>query len=688
MDAQQSNAQAERKQESLIDLFHKHTYTGQYPLPQLPKASPSLRSRAYDASGEPFVFPDKVWFPGEWEEVKAIVVSPEYYHQVPEHEGDARYYADPLVEGWGAYYFQEESYTQPEIIGSGPYKSKVVTDTERGKTFFYIMDGIQRGGAEAWVRIEQAEDEQNVRQTLQEMGLRNDKLRFFISSGNAFWFRDCGPICFYYGDDDEIAMLDFLYGSRPLDDLLPSVLHRQMGIPNYISSVVWEGGNCLVDGVGGLVTSTAVYASNSNNNGPIVWDGQDVNTISQTTKPALSSAETKTALRHMLGQRLTTVLPRLVHDGFTGHVDIYVDATDENGFLFTELPTIYEDWSDYDLIDINASYMFQKPSFWGRRYYDKGRLPFPAMDDGSPFESENDYAWIARTYANHTFVNNVILQPCFSPVGTDHMPTADWDRANVETLKKRYPGYTFYCIDMRVFDGTGGSVHCVTKQIPADNPIRILHKNIHGNVNPGNLTAIPFSAVITNKSGIEQASLVYRTANADQWHTVPLTANGNRFSCTVPLSDLLPVGTRRVASASVPPFRSEMGQPLQDIPVDYYFQVTSRNGKTITKPLNALTGSLYSFTLTSDAPYDEQMFDFSTEPVDKDLITFTLSSNYLVEDTSEDTVTGISEPEANSQLSTLNSQLSDWFTINGIRLGQKPTAKGVYIRGNRKVVIK
>ena len=671
MDAQQSNAQAERKQESLIDLFHKHTYTGQYPLPQLPKASPSLRSRAYDASGEPFVFPDKVWFPGEWEEVKAIVVSPEYYHEVPEHEGDPCYYADPLVEGWGAYYFQADEGTQPEIIGSGPYKPKLITDTKRGKAFFYIMDGVQRGGAEAWVRIEQAEDEQKVRQTLQEMGLRNDKLRFFISSGNAFWFRDCGPICFYYGDDDELAMLDFLYGSRPLDDLLPSVLHRQMGIPNYISSVVWEGGNCLVDGVGGLVTSTAIYGSNSNNNGPIVWDGRDVNSISSSTKPALSNAETKTALRDMLGQRLTTVLPRLVHDGFTGHVDLYIDATDENGFLFTELPTMYEDWSDYDLIDMNASYMFQKPSFWGRNYYDKGRLPFPAMDDGSPFESENDYAWIARTYANHTFVNNVILQPCFSPVGADGMPTADWDRENVETLKKRYPGYTFYCIDMRSFDGSGGSVHCVTKQIPADNPIRILHKNIHGNVNPGSLTDIPFSAVITNKSGIEQASLVYRTDNADQWHTVPLTANGYRFSCNVPVGELT------------------QGQNGQDIPVDYYFRVTSRNGKTITKPLNALTGSLYSFTLTSDAAYDEQLFDFSTEPMDKDLITFTLSSNYLVEDTSEDTVTGIvdnnRETITNNRETITNNR---WYTIDGIRLDQKPTAKGIYIRGNRKVVIK
>ena len=76
--------------------------------------------------------------------------------------------------------------------------------------------------------------------------------------------RDCGPICFYYGDDGKIGMLDFFYGyQRPCDDLLPSVLHWKFDIPNYISNLVWEGGNCLVDGIGGLVTSTSSYTHNT-----------------------------------------------------------------------------------------------------------------------------------------------------------------------------------------------------------------------------------------------------------------------------------------------------------------------------------------------------------------------------------------------------------------------------------------
>ena len=42
----------------------------------------------------------------------------------------------------------------------------------------------------------------------------------------------------------------------------------------------------------------------------------------------------------------------------------------------------------------------------------------------------------------------------------------------------------------------------------------------------------------------------------------------------------------------------------------------------------------------------------------------------------------------NSQLSTLNSQLSDWYTLDGRKLNGKPTAKGVYVKNGKKIVIK
>ena len=50
----------------------------------------------------------------------------------------------------------------------------------------------------------------------------------------------------------------------------------------------------------------------------------------------------------------------------------------------------------------------------------------------------------------------------------------------------------------------------------------------------------------------------------------------------------------------------------------------------------------------------------------------------------KDVTTGIS----NSQLSTFNSQLYNWYTLDGRKLQAKPTNSGIYIYGNQKYVIR
>ena len=54
----------------------------------------------------------------------------------------------------------------------------------------------------------------------------------------------------------------------------------------------------------------------------------------------------------------------------------------------------------------------------------------------------------------------------------------------------------------------------------------------------------------------------------------------------------------------------------------------------------------------------------------------------------EGETTGIVEAEANSSLFTIHSSLSEWHTINGVKLSVKPTKPGLYINNGRKVVVK
>ena len=657
-----ANAQDKKQQPfNLHKLMHQRAIPKNIPKPDFPIATAEDMRRAHDASGAPLNFPDRVWFPGEWEEVKAIVVAIPYLYYMPDKKEDTRYSARPIVQGYAIYYYAESKDDPAQEVGRGPYEYNFDPEKNGGLVSLQLIDAIQKAGVEAWVRIEQASDEEVIRYYMEAYGMRTDKIRFFVSGGNSNWFRDCGPICFYYGDEDKLAMLDFLYDyDRPLDDVLPSVLHRWQGIPNYINQVVWEGGNCLVDGAGGLMTSTAMYELNQDKIGPVIWDGKDPQTIKYTTREPLNEDQCYNALKGMVGHAGTSIVERLKNDGGTGHIDLYADAIDENGFLFAKMPEAYKDWDDYKILEGNVAYMLKQKNCWQDLYVNWGDLPFPSYDDGSGWNDEKEYGNFARTYANHLIVNNYILQPCFSPVDVDNMPTAAWDRANIEAMKKLYPGYTFHCIDMRTYDGSGGSIHCITKQIPADNPVRILHDAMYNKVNFGTLTEVPFSAFITNKSGIKNASLHY-LGDDGEWQKVDMTGNGNRWYCRVPASKF-PQGKK----------------------VFYYIEATSNNGKTVTKPFTANNGGYYDFTPDKTVEYKADDYDFSTEPIAKEKITFLLDTQWLTEDKSTDTPSGISEITASKPAAISN----EWYTLEGLRLDKAPTAKGIYIQNGRKVVIK
>ncbi len=556
---------------------------------------------------------DRVWFPGEWEEVKAIVVTPYYDYSPLESQGAGYWMADPLVTGWATYYKYTASGWSEQ--GMGPYKATMDTNSTFGKVFFYLMDGIQLGGAEAWVRVEQINDTSKVIRTLTRMGLRHDNVKFLVGPGNSFWYRDCGPICFYYGDEDSVAMLDFTYyPGRALDDSLPSIIYWQKGIPNYHTDIEWEGGNCLVDGAGMVVSSDAIYSNNADRYGQITWDGQNINTLTYKQVSPLSQSQVRQGLHDLLGQRSTYVIPAYRYDGGTGHIDLYADMYDENGFVFSVMPDDYSSWRDYQTGAQNMADLCSYQSFFERPYYTMATLPFPSKDNGSNFNSQTEYNnSYTRTYSNHTFVNNVILQPCFSQV-VNGQPSAQWDRDNIAAIAAAYPGYTIYPVDVREFDGSGGAIHCVTKQIPADSPIRILHKNIHGEMTAGlGSNDLPVSAIITNNTGIAHAEVVYRVNGVGDWQTLNLTANGNRWYGNFPFSLLNTV----VES------------------VEYYISATSNAGKTITKPMTASQGGYYSFSFGTDALVDSSWFDFDTTAVDMNDITFTFGSNWATEDQSE-----------------------------------------------------
>lgn len=535
------------------------------------KQVPALKGEAKRTTGMPN---DSWWFPGEWEEVQAIVVTPYYYYR-PDSAGFYNMMADPLVPGVAAYY---NGYNAQQASAYGPYVGVMDTASAFGQVAFYLMDAIQLGGAQAWVRVEKLEDSTAVLTHLATMGLRTGNIRFLEAPGNSFWFRDCGPICFYYGEGDTVGMLDFeYYPGRALDDSLPVYIERQFGLPNFTTQIEWEGGNCVVDGAGMVLSSDHIYSANRDTHGQLTWDGVDVNSIGYSTKRSLTSAQVKDSLHALIGPRATHILPAFRYDGGTGHVDLYADMLDENLFIFSKMPDAYSNWVDYRTGAKNMDSLCSYKSYFEQNYR-RRYIPFPSTDNGGNFSSQQIYNQAyTRTYSNHTFVNNVLIQPCFSAVGSDGMPTAAWDRANIEEVKKAYPGYTIYCIDVRSFDGSGGAIHCITKQIPAEHPIRILHHALHDNTGTDYVSnGAPIMARITNVDGIASASLVYRV-NGGQWQTLTMEPDqADNYAAVIPTSSL---------------YHGDY------VTIEYYISATSNAGKTITKPMTASQGGFYTFYL-------------------------------------------------------------------------------------------
>ena len=643
----QENSDHQQMRQQMLQTMHKRDAAQLHLKNNKPLAAPKAAANAPKSAG--LQLPEGSWFPGEWEEVKAIVVTCYYDHLVPGHENDGNWFADPQVTGYADYY--NGSYYNQQ--GGGPYIAVPDTsNTTFANVFFYLMDAIQMGGAEAWVRIENAEDSNIVKRKLQRMDLRSNNLKWIVGAGNSFWFRDCGPIAFYYGDQDDVAMVDFMYyPGRALDDSLPSLIEEQMGIPNYITQIEWEGGNCVVDGAGMVLSSDALYSNNADNYGQLTWDGVNPSTINYENKTPLTQAQVRDSLAHIMGPRGAHILPAFRYDGGTGHLDLYCDMWDENEFVFSKFPEHYSNWTDYKTAAKNIDSLCSYTSMFGKNYK-KRYIPFPCTNNGGYFANQTNYNNnFTRTYSNHTFVNNVIVQPCFSAV-TNGQPSAEWDRLRIDSVRAAYPGYTIYPIDVRSFDGSGGAIHCITKQIPADNPVRILHPSITGNTDNDYIdTDAPVTAIITNKSGIESAKVVYRV-DGGQWNEVALTAGSdNGFSGSIPTSTF----TSNNESFTT---------------VEYYISATSNNGKTITKPMPAAQGGYYTFYLGHNPAVgistaeNEAFGQFYPNPAaDHSSIELSLKGNEQYEVLIVDLMGRI------AHRSTLNAQGDIVYNVNTSKLG-------------------
>ncbi len=545
---------------SYYSKFHKRVPNNKFnSLPRISKDKLNKESQVLGAKNytELPSVPSDMIIPAEFEENQAIVVSWPY---ISLDANNQMAYQDFV-----GLYVDYNQFTQTVNLIPVTNYPDVNEESVMSSLYLDLVTAIQTE-AQVWITVNDLKDTTEILEFAQANEKPFTNYKFIEAPINSIWYRDSGPVAFYYDNLNKIGYIDFEYCGRPLDDVMPEIIAANAGHSIIKSTIEYEGGNVLVNGKGTLFTSTAVEVSNKDTDGQMMLT-EDKQSIYFIEKTPLTLKNCEDSLRKVMNLSDIQIMPSLVNDGGTGHIDLYADFFDENKFVFSQFPENLSTHRDYKITRNNVDSMLTLISCNNAKYTNSF-IPLPRKNNGAWYSSENDYARYTRTFSNHLVVNKTIIQPVF------HNATSGdktGDLAAIEEIKKAYPGYKIVPIDMRALDGLGGSIHCITKQIPAENPIRIFHRPPSASELISDV-AIPYfniQAKVESNKEISTMSLFYRTKGTAEWSSMPMIIESEYYTAHLPTSE---------TSGNINA-------------LEYYLSATSTEAnKTITKPMTAPEG--------------------------------------------------------------------------------------------------
>lgn len=465
--------------------------------------------------------------------------------------------------------------------------------TAQGKIARDLAQKIQLS-AKVVIRVQTAADSTAVKNIMIASGSPLTNHTFYIHPVDSYWDRDSGPISFYYGANDDIGFIDMDYysleggqinngavitdfdqlnaGGRINDDRIPIALGAKFNYPIYKTPLNNEGGNLIADGLRTMWTSTGARVENTT----VYTETYNGNTYTYYNNyPILNNAQYNTLFSNSF--RLNSFVEPIAFtcDGGTGHLDIYMKLIDENNLALVDYAQAVNH-DDFVKWNTNLQLVQNLNDANGKPIKIK-LVPMPLTANGTvQVNCENDQ----RTYLNGIFVNKNYIMPIMSNPAS---PSAS-DLSAITAFQTAMPGYTVQAINAASMYGQGGSLHCITMQIPATNPVFIRH-NALAAVQPLAPNYV-INTTIKNKSGLFTKFVYYKKSTSPDWIQLPLntTATADNFTINIPST----------------------GFAVGDI-IEYFVEATSNNGKTMAKPIVARTGGAHRFTIT--APLSTNNFD-------------------------------------------------------------------------------
>ncbi|MBK7967224.1 MAG: agmatine deiminase family protein [Bacteroidetes bacterium] len=369
-------------------------------------------------------------------------------------------------------------------------------------------------------------------------GVDTVNVTFLAAPVNSVWSRDYGPWSAYTNDVDSLITIDWIYNRpRPSDDAVPVVISNYLGTPLYQTTaapwnLVHTGGNFMTDGFGTGFSSALVY----NENGP--GGGFGLNH---------TPAEVDSIMYHFMGINRYIIMNTLPYDQIH-HIDMHMKLLDEQTLLVGQYP---QGIADGPQIEANLQFVLSNYNSIYGTPYKVVRVLMP--DDNNLYPNNGgDYF----TYTNSSFINKTIILPVYG------IPE---DSSAIRIYRESMPGYKVVPINCVSMISALGALHCITKELGTNDPLLISHQALENTTDT--LNSYVVNALMQHRSGINTATLFWRTDTLMAWNSFNMTFTGigNNWTGLIPAQA---VGTT----------------------VYYYVSATAISGKSQVRPLPAPSG--------------------------------------------------------------------------------------------------
>ncbi|RYY75514.1 MAG: agmatine deiminase family protein [Gammaproteobacteria bacterium] len=278
----------------------------------------------------------------------------------------------------------------------------------------------------------------NVRLRLEAMEVPLEYVYFYEVETNDTWVRDFGPITVQ--TDSGMKLLDFefnAWGSKYPFELDNQASKKMFDLDAFPSAdfksvnFILEGGSIESDGQGTLLTTSSCLLNKNRN-------------------PNLSKDDVENTLKALLGVQKINWLTAgyLAGDDTDGHVDVLARICPNSTIIYTAC----DDENDEHYLSLkNMEQELISMTNANGQPYRLLPLPWP----GVHLSDKNER--MPASYANFLIVNEAVLVPIYDALS---------DEDALEVVSQAFPGYEIFGIPCLSLIERGGSLHCITMQLP------------------------------------------------------------------------------------------------------------------------------------------------------------------------------------------------------------------------------